>query len=277
MLQTVASANTISYIAPVDGKSGALRGELPMARLGSLLLPRGVASFVGSNISIRAVPQWLFDRSTVLDGAIIRAELLDADPRVSSNNQSVVAGLVLFFAGPWLNNLAPNKGSDDILTQDGVHHIGRVTQIRADQLVLAQGSGSIMSIPFSSVSNIVSPRAFAFNLPTQAVKPSPATGSLDFDTNQIVWRRTRHAVFSYDRASVPASKLSGTEPGITKRALATFVAVDLIIEAAPAIATPLVINKRNQRAAEKALYNAQVQNGVPKTLIDVPSAYNPLR
>ena len=61
------------------------------------------------------------------------------------------------------------------------------------------------------------------------------------------------------KASLPKSTLPGTEPGISKSALATFIALDIINEIAPAIAIPLVLNRSTQAAALNEIHRVGVE------------------
>src|SRR6516164_5570320 len=107
---SAAIANTIDYIPPADSRGGELRGVFPLNKIGTLLLPRGLASFDDGELKILAVPRWLFDRNLVLKGAIVRAEV------VSQQTNSVIGGLVFFYDGLWLSDLAKEDVPDVIDT-----------------------------------------------------------------------------------------------------------------------------------------------------------------
>jgi hypothetical protein len=244
---SAALASSIDYVAPTSGNRGELRGDLPLNRIGTLLLPRGLASFTDGELKILAVPRWLFDRNLVLKGAIIRAEL------VSQPSSSIIGGLVYFYDGLWLSNLAKDDESDVIDTMSDTEKRGRIVSRTDASFVLRRQDGSSETIAFSDIKTIRSPRAFTFNIVTAPVS-SPPNSSMRFDTNQIVLSQTRaqHRLLAMKQASLPASNLSGTEPGISKRAIATFVAFDIMSIIAPAIVAPLVLNHRTQLAGINA-------------------------
>jgi hypothetical protein len=250
----VARANTVTF-SPKEGK---FSGQLPLGRLGNLVLPRGVVSLKDDEIQILAVPPWLFDRVLVLRGAILRAE------SVTEPADTRVGGLVYFYDGQWLPNLSKAKASEEISTTDGGIVTGQITGRSDSALLIRKRDGDTQSVPFSQILTVKSPRAFRFNFNSQSVKLSPTDGSMFFDSNQITLSQLTppRALALLSRPSVPPSNLPGTELALSNRAIATFVAIDLLVEALPAIVTPLVLNQHNLNAAEKTLKKFDLQHGM---------------
>jgi hypothetical protein len=251
-LSLAAFANTIAYVPPTADQSGKFTGVLPLRRLGSVLLPKGMVKFDGDEIKILAVPQWLFDRNVVFRGALIRAEFA---PQQASG---LVAGLVYFWDGLWLANLSSDKVEEEIETMTGETLQGKVIGRIGTSLSMKLKDGSTKNIEFATIKSIDSPRAFTFNIPAAGVKIDPADGAITFDATiiNVAQMRVLHKLIASNSIKVPKSNLPGTEPGISKKALALMFAMDVTIDIAPAIVVPLVINHGTQQGALNRLRSA---------------------
>ena len=265
-LSPLVLADTVTYTAPTKDQSGKLTGELPVRRINSLLLPNGLVQLQDDELRILAVPDWLFDRDVVLRGAIVRAEAAAQD------KGSVIGGLVYFYEGQWLTNLASPKAVDVIDTVSGEEVRGRVMARMAAAFVVKPESGGTRKIAFADIKSISSPRAFTFNMPSSTSRIVPSDATIAFDVASIVLTPTPIAgkIIAAKKATLPKSTLAGTEPGISKSMLATFIALDIVNEIAPAIAIPLVLNRSTQAAALNELNRVGVQsafqqNGGPAT------------
>jgi hypothetical protein len=254
-----ALANSLTYTVPTAEEPGKFAGELPIARIGTVALPDGLVRFAGDEMLIEAVPEWLFDREQVLKGVIVRAEV------ASRQEKSVVAGLVFFTEGAWLPNLAPGHNNEEITTNAGELICGRISGRSGQSFLVQTGKGPARTISFKDIGSMKSARAFSFNIPTPTAKISPTDSSLSFESNLITLSPSRSRTsFAARSATVPASKLAGTDPGISNRAIGTFVALDLVSEIAPAITIPLVLNPMTQKHALKQINDAlHDQLGLP--------------
>lgn len=248
-------ANTIVYTAATPDTAGKFSGELSLAHIGSIALPDGVARFSDDEMSIAAVPDWLFDREEVLKGVIVRAEL------ATQGKTSVVAGLVFFMNGSWLKNLGPLRTSDHIVTNSEEEIRGRITSRSGQSFSVQPEKGGIRKVKFSEIKSIVSPRAFAFNIAAPTARLSPTDSTLSIDSNLITMVPSISQFGFSRRTALPKTDLAGTDLGVTKKAMGTFLAIDLFSEIAPAIAIPLVLNKSTQNHALK-LINDALQNSV---------------
>lgn len=244
-------ANAMTYTAPTAEQPGKFSGELPIAKIGHLALPDGLVRFSDDEITVEAVPDWLFDREPVLKGIIVRAEI------ATQNTSSVVAGLVFFTDGTWLSNLGARRISDEINTNSGELILGRIVGRSGQAFVLQPEQGGTRKLNFSDVKSVKSPRAFAFNIPTPTARISPTDTTLSFESNLITMASsTPQSRFRSQSASVPPSTLEGTDPGVKDRTIKTFIALDVFSEIAPAIAIPLVLNPITQRHALKQISNS---------------------
>ena len=251
---SVQAAGSFSYALPTDKHTGLFQGQTALVRLGNLRLPQGLASFSEDEIIIRAVPPWLFDRNIVLKGVIVRAEGLQQE------NGFVLGGLALMLQGLWLKDLDRTSAPESIDTLDGTTFRGRITGQNGESFTFQQNNGKTENIPFARIKTINSARAFTFNISTDNVKINPQDSSLSFTARELVMKscNSRHVLLTASHE--PASRLAGTEEGISRTALATFVGLDIMSTIAAPVAIPLVLNARNQRAAKNKISTVDFQN-----------------
>ncbi len=258
---SAALANSMSYIAPSGDQGGKFTGELPIAQIGPLALPDGIVKFSDDEMTVEAVPDWLFDRDVVLKGVIVRAEV------AAQKDTSIVGGLVFFMDGQWLKNLGQKRTEDLITTIKEEELHGRIVARAAQAFVFQPETGGTRKVNFSDVKSIVSPRAFSFNIPTPTARLSPTDNSMSFDSNLIKMAPSVPRARFAHRAAVPQSTLAGADTGISNRAIGTFIALDIISELAPAITAPLVLSPYTQKHALK-----QISDALNNTLgINTPS------
>lgn len=248
-------ANPISYTAPTKDQPGMFSGELPIGRIGAVLLPDGLVEFSGDELKVGAVPDWLFDRDVVVRGAIVRAEI------VPQKTDSIVAGLVYFFDGPWLQYLGSLRSVDVVDTISGEQIRGRIVARVGQAFALnPEGGGDTRKINFMDIKSISSPRAFNFNIVAPTTRLAPTNSSLSFEATRIDFSSSSVSarLIASRKAFLPQSTLAGADPGISNRSIGMFVAMDIFMDVAPAIAIPLVLNKSTQQAA---------RNEIKKTLL----------
>jgi hypothetical protein len=263
-------AGTIAYTAPTGGEAGKFNGEIPVGKINSVLLPDGLVRFDGDELKIVAVPDWLFDRDTVLTGAIVRAEY------AGQQNQAVIGGLVYFYDGQWLNNLASPKVMDTVELLDGTRMTGKIYARVGQSFAFKPADGGQRKINFTDIKTISSPRAYTFNIPVPTTRITPTDTTFNFDASNVVLTPSAIGgrVVMAKKAVLPASKLPGTEQGISNRSIATFIALDIANDITPAIAIPLVLSPWTQAAAlnEIRKVNIQSQLAGPGTPLAIPIA-----
>jgi hypothetical protein len=244
-----AQAGTITYSTPTDKQAGRFEGELPIQSIGSVKLPSGKVQFKGEDVNIFAVPDWLFDPNLVLSGALVRAEF--ASP-ANNSSRAIIGGLAYFLAGEWLSNLAPPRAIDVVETLSGEEIRGRILSRIGSAFAIKPENGATRKVEFSEIKTINSPRAFRFSILTTSAKIAPNSDSLSVEADKISFSPTfLHGGLIASKPVVPKSTLAGSDPGIRKSTIATFLALDIAVEAAPAIAIPLVLNRSTQVAALK--------------------------
>ncbi len=254
-------ANSIIYSAPSDTQNASFNGEMPIKQIGPLLLPRAVVQFSGMDVNVLAVPDWLFDRNTVLAGTLVNAQI------DMSSKTGDLRGLVYFSDGLWLGNLASVNAPDVISINSGEMLRGRIRERLNNGFAFKPDTGAMRKILFTEIKNINSPRAYIFTIPSDSTKVLPENSSVKFDANTISFAPTFGHGFISRSARIPKSTLAGTEPGISKNQLAAMIGVNVVTELAPAIAIPLALNPGTNAQAQRELsYYNQVQTrlqGIP--------------
>jgi hypothetical protein len=254
-----ALANTITYTAPTKDEPGKFSGDIPLTKIGPILLPDGSVQFVDDELNIGAVPDWLFDRDIVLKGAIVRAEL------VPQQNLSLLGGLVFFYDGQWLPNLGSLRAPDIIDTISGEHIQGRIIGRAGQAFVVKPEAGASRKVSFTDIKTISSPRAFSFTITAPTTRLVPADTSLTFDATLIKLTPTAlngHLLASR-KATLPRSNLPGADPGVSNQTIATFVAIDIASDIIPAVSIPLVLNRSTQSAALNQIHRFLVNEETP--------------
>jgi hypothetical protein len=253
-LPAARASGSFVYAVPTAEQAGKFRGQVNIDRIDRLLLPRGLAAFSDDELTFSAVPEWLFDRNPVLKGVIIRAE------GVSEKSGVLLGGLAVMLEGQWLGSLARAGAPEALDTIDGAHWRGRIRGRNGAALTFEHADGRKEDIAFSRIKTIDSARAFTFNITTDNVRVNPTDSSMSFEARQLLLKpcHARHTLFAGGR--LPQSNLAGSEPGITRTAIATFVGLDMLSTIAAPVAIPLVLNAANQRAAKNKIAQVEFAN-----------------
>lgn len=205
-----------------EGKPVQASLALPVANIGNYLLPDGQISINGQLVEVGAVPEWLFDRHTVLTGTLIRLDLgtpaatpaaapvnasnmnasaspsanPSVNPSVNQGSAQAVAssrldGLVYFNGGDWLKNLRTNRISETVEAADGNTYVGRISTVTADNLSIDTLPGQTRTLALANVKNIVSPFSYRFSAQASDVKLSPDNGMTTCDASTATFALAR--------------------------------------------------------------------------------------
>lgn len=241
-------AEPVTYFQTAAGLQAGLKTTLPVKQLGKLIVPGGLVVFDGNDIEVQAIPEGLFDPRQVLSGIMIRAQTIPA------SGPQAIKGLAYFFGGPWLNYLSQTPAFELIQKNDGSVVTGLIVEGDEKSLSIRQSNGQTLAIEFSQITNIESPRAFAFFMPLDRTFNS---------SNSLVQGQTSNVRFNTNNAGQrilalrrPVSPLLGEEKGISKGSILAYLMLDLVATLAPAIATPLVINNNTNRTASRTAFQA---------------------
>jgi hypothetical protein len=202
-----------------EGKPVQASLALPVANIGNYLLPDGQISVNGQLVEVGAVPEWLFDRHTILTGTLIRLDLgaspaatsaaaattpattpatipsngVNAPPQGSAQAvaSSRLDGLVYFNGGDWLKNLRTSRISETVEAADGNTYVGRISTVTADNLSIDTLPGQTRTLALANVKNIVSPFSYRFRAQASDVKLSPENGMTTCDASTATFALAR--------------------------------------------------------------------------------------
>ena len=288
-----------------EGKPVQASLALPVANIGNYLLPDGQISVSGQLVEVGAVPEWLFDRHTILTGTLIRLDLgatpaatAAATPTPSATQGSAQAvassrldGLVYFSGGDWLKNLRTSRISETVEAADGNTYVGRISTVTADNLSIDTLPGQTRTLALANVKNIVSPFSYRFSAQASDVKLSPDSGMTTCDASTATFALARplgqpqSAIATQSRPrmfgvaskpvfTLPKSTLAGTEGGISKKAITAMITVDAANTLAPMIALPLTM-ALGQGRAENTLNGYTTANRINDFFLHIPLVTSP--
>ncbi|MFA6208505.1 MAG: hypothetical protein WCT03_05300 [Candidatus Obscuribacterales bacterium] len=283
-LSTLSALAAPVEMQQLEGKPAQANLTLPAASIGSMLLPDGQISVSGQLVEVGAVPEWLFDRHTVLTGTLIRLDV---------GTGSKLDGLVYFNGGDWLKNLRQGRISETVEAADGNTYVGRISTVTSENLSIDTLPGQTRTLALANVRNIVSPYSYRFSATASGVKLSPETGTTTCDASTVSFAPARLGSTSSSPTALapgqpkarlfasnqpvlklPKSTLAGTEGGISKKAITAMVAVDAANTLAPMIALPLTM-ALGQGRAENTLNGYTEANRLNDFFLHIPLVTSP--
>lgn len=283
-LSTLSALAAPVEMQQLEGKPAQANLTLPAASIGSMLLPDGQISVSGQLVEVGAVPEWLFDRHTVLTGTLIRLDV---------GTGSKLDGLVYFNGGDWLKNLRQGRISETVEAADGNTYVGRISTVTSENLSIDTLPGQTRTLALANVKNIVSPYSYRFSATASDVKLSPETGTTTCDASIVSFAPARLGstsssptalapaqpkarLFASNQSvlKLPKSTLAGTEGGISKKAITAMVAVDAANTLAPMIALPLTM-ALGQGRAENTLNGYTEANRLNDFFLHIPLVTSP--
>ena len=308
-LSSLPALASLVEMKQAEGKPVQASLALPVANIGNYLLPDGQISVTGQLVEVGAVPEWLFDRHTILTGTLIRLDLgatptstQAANPASAmsaaapqGNAQAVASsrldGLVYFNGGDWLKNLRTSRISETVEAADGNTYVGRISTVTADSLSIDTLPGQTRTLALANVKNIVSPFSYRFSAQASDVKLSPENGLTTCDASTATFALARplgqpqSAIATQSRPrmfgvaskpvfTLPKSTLAGTEGGISKKAITAMITVDAANTLAPMIALPLTM-ALGQGRAENTLNGYTTANRINDFFLHIPLVTSP--
>lgn len=175
-----ARAATVEFTPDITGKSGTVRGKIPLEKLAGVDIPRGRVAFKGDQMEVTTVPEWQFDRTVVLSGPVLRAEA-----RVERGD-AYIHGFAYLGDGDWLSLISPAIVRETLVT-DQSELVGQVSKIENGSVEFVELNGQRSQIPVAAVKAIYSPKAFYFDM--QAPTPGAVAGqAFQTEVNRIAIR-----------------------------------------------------------------------------------------
>lgn len=259
--------NSLAALAsPLSLKQGAQGQELTTCvkaeRIGRLALPDGLLRIRAGDAELQAVPDWLFDRHTVLKGKLISA-------RMNSQAPSSLDLVLYFNEGDWLKEIYKGRRTRETITlKSGNAVSGNIRSITATDINFEVLPGKVDRIALADVVNIDSPFAFKASIPVSQVKINADTQDISADAGTVSFTVPGRAGNTTKVAVLPPSNLPGTEGGISKGKIVAMVGVDTVNTLAPLIAIPIVV-PLGERSAQRGL-NAYQQADFANYFFNLP-------
>lgn len=265
LLGTAAGANPLSITKDAGTGLEQVNVRVKAGQISKIKLNNGSVRITANDISVGAVPDWLFDRHTVMTGKIINHKIDTVGGKTS------LTGLAYFLDGDWIKELPDVRRRDTIQFGNGQSVIGRVRNFTTDSLDFELAIGRVQRYKLSDIATIDSPRAFTFSIPVQDVKVDPASGSMTAEASQISFNAPRGGAkpllaFRGGRVEEPKSTLTGTEGGVTKSYIGSLVGLDMANTFGPPIVAALVLPYSWQQArniVRQVDINTQLQGAQP--------------
>lgn len=266
-----------------NGKGAQANTMLSTTRIGKVALPSGSIKIRGQAVEIQAVPDWLFDRHTVLTGKLLKIDLKSSqaaqndpnnanDPNALASGQ-MVQGLVYIDGGDYLKDLGLSQlgtyRNDVLTTTDGQILNGTIRGVSTDSLTFDTLPGKTRNVPFAQIADVTSKRIYKFEAPAQQVRIDPDTGTITCQAGTATIMPSKGMMLAMKGQPItPRSTLAGTEGGIKKGAIAGMIAVDVAQTLAPIIAMPIAI-PLGERQAKNTL-TTYGQFDVLNATLDLP-------
>ncbi|MBK9203576.1 MAG: hypothetical protein IPL73_14335 [Candidatus Obscuribacter sp.] len=274
MAISAASAVQAAPVALKHSPQTDLSVTQPVGSMGRLLLPQGMLKVRGQVVEVQAVPEWLFDRHTVLKGKLLQATIRSGE--AAANPNTSLDALVYFNDGDWLKELYRGKRTRESITlKSGEIVSGNVRSVGEEALNIEIIPGTIKKIELGDIVGVDSPYAYRINVALANVKIAPDSqdlaadgGAVQFTPATIINGKFGNQLAKNKTAILPASNLPGTEGGITRNKIASMVAADTINTLAPLIAIPIVV-PLGERSAIRGL-NSYQQADFINSVLDLP-------
>ncbi len=264
----LARAATVEFAVDVTGKTGTVRGKVPLEKLAGVDIPRGRVSFKEGIATVTTIPEWQFDRQEVLSGPVLKVE------GAVVAGKADIHGLVYFLNGDWLHYLSPASPRETIVTGSG-ELSGHVAGIAGNTVEFVENNGQRSQIAVSSITTIYSPRAFTFNM----LAPAPAVVSAQQFQSEVYNIRMRPTSRVFQMTALKSELCRAGDGDLSGRQL---MAIGVTISAIqlgqmlPALIYPLT-SPHLSRQANRLIYdtvaspiNVSPRVSVPAQLVPPP-------
>lgn len=238
-----ACAATVTY-DPTH--NGAIKGDVPCHKIGTLLLAEGLALLNGDTISIEGKDAANNVVHELVSGKVVNQATKGIGPAKTLN------GIAYFNSGVALASLEPHCKGECVDRKDGSRVHGHITDITQEAVKIVPRSGSEITIPMDAVSGIHSPNVFKFSMRLGDTS-SNDKGALAGNARDIVFNPTC------------SNPLVGH---VSKKKIIIISVVTLLVATAIAcaVAIPLATRGHHRDTSQQDLANAILLNRQP----DVP-------
>ncbi len=138
------------------------KAEVPVRKIGFLLLAEGTALINGEDIKIQARS----DSSHMIE-ELLSGKILDNET-TSSGDKPLLKGRAYFSQGPKLSVLEPHCSGESVDLTDGTKINGQITELNKEGLTIEPLTGSAQHLAMNVVSKIHSPKVFNYTIQPDA-------------------------------------------------------------------------------------------------------------
>lgn len=185
------------FTSDFDSSKSVVNGEANLKVIGPLHISEGLAVINHNNISV------LSDATDSVAEAELTGKLIR--PHSVVGQAGTISGIAFFVGGYSLPAIDNSQTPESIKVTDGSTYFGRIVDV-TPELVRIRTSGGTKIIPASAITEISSPRAYAFSLgETPAVRGTPQSDS----SNPV---RNSSNLISFSPTSAPDSNAPALVP-----------------------------------------------------------------
>ena len=177
-----AGAAAVTY-TPGDVKGGAVDGEVPVNKVGDLLLTDAAAIIKGNVIDVESKDAATGVKKTVLSGVVFGTKV------TGTGAQAKVSGYAYFRQGPGMATIDDSDCEEMIDIEDGGVVGGKIVAVNRDELVLSTGAGE-RRIPTDKIKRLCSPRVYSFVMPVAAGEKIDLSKAFQGNANNIKFEKT---------------------------------------------------------------------------------------
>lgn len=160
-----AGASPVSFAPGAAGVGGSLQGEVPVNKVGKLLLADGVAIFKDNSVDVVGTPPGATQKQNVLSGVCFKVDATGAGTKPS------LKGQCYFRSGPGLSQIDDPSQEELIDLVDGGVVSGHIVAINHEEVEVEESGGNRRRFAMGGVKAIRSPRVYSFTVPCVAAAP----------------------------------------------------------------------------------------------------------
>jgi hypothetical protein len=189
-----------------NSTQSALQGQVPVHKIGALLLSEGLALLNGDEIKVEAKDHVTGHSAPVLQGNLFNVTTSE------EGSKTVLQGFTYFRSGPLLSKVETSCSDESVDLKDGSHIAGPINDVAHDMLTVGA-----RQIATSSIATIHSPRVYQFKMNVAGKNEPPLTGAvnnIDFSPTCLVAHAEPHTSNGKKRAVIIGLVVAGIATGI---------------------------------------------------------------
>jgi hypothetical protein len=256
-------AATVNFTPAGTAGAGTMDGEVPVNKVGKLLMSDGVAIFKGTTVDIMGTPAGGTQKQNLLSGVCFKTES-------TAGSKPQLKGHCYFRQGPGLATIDDPSAEELIDLVDGGVVSGHIVAINTEEVEIEEHGGNRRRIAMSGVRGIKSPRVYTFVapcvVPTAVAVGTAFTGECTRMSFNPTWTgkvaATPHVKPQQPQQSTVTQTAPPSDPGtggihsgVGKVVVGGLVLCGIACAIALPIAIPLATRgNRNRRRQQEALH-----------------------